>query len=83
MEENKSNQLIVVQFIQWLLQHCNAGEYPEIVGHKLKSCTKDVTRYQFELDGCQVSIFDTPGFDDDGLDEGRVLGQVAGHFKST
>jgi predicted GTPase len=75
--------LIVVQLIRLFLQHCNTGECPEIVGHQLKCCTKDVVEYHFELDGRQGSIFDTPGFDDDGLDEGEVLNKIAGYSKST
>jgi len=82
-EKHSVSQLITVQFIRWLLQYCNAGECPEMVGHRLKCCTKDVVQYQFELDGRQGSIFDTPGFDDDGLDEGEVLAKIAGYSRST
>ncbi|KAG8718281.1 hypothetical protein FRC09_012904 [Ceratobasidium sp. 395] len=50
-----------------------------VVGHGAHACTQDVSRSPtFEVDGRQVVLFDTPGFDDTHLSDTEVLKRIAG-----
>ncbi|PVF94277.1 hypothetical protein CPB86DRAFT_828699 [Serendipita vermifera] len=48
------------------------------VGDGLESCTQDIQASNpFMLDGKQIVLFDTPGFDDSNLDDVEILRRVA------
>ncbi|KAG8738085.1 hypothetical protein FRC10_007296 [Ceratobasidium sp. 414] len=49
-----------------------------VVGHKSHACTQDVGRSPtFQVDGQNVILFDTPGFDDTHLSDTEVLKRIA------
>lgn len=54
------------------------------VGDQLDSCTQDVTSSpRFQVDGQEVILFDTPGFDDTELSDTEVLQRITGFLTST
>ncbi|CAK1366720.1 hypothetical protein CB0940_10104 [Cercospora beticola] len=53
------------------------------IGHSLSSYTADVAPYDFELDGHQVTLIDTPGFNDTVRSEAEVLTAIANYMDFT
>ncbi|KAK8087911.1 P-loop containing nucleoside triphosphate hydrolase protein [Apiospora hydei] len=47
------------------------------VGDSLEACTRHAHMINFQLDGMQGSIIDTPGFDDTNLSEYQILEEVS------
>lgn len=47
------------------------------VGHDLYSCTRDVTEFDFDLNGTLVTLVDTPGFNDSSLPDAEILRKIA------
>lgn len=55
-----------------------------LVGNELHACTADVADSPiFEVDGRQVILFDTPGFDDTSLSDTEVLKRISGFLASS
>ncbi|KAK5076170.1 hypothetical protein LTS08_002680 [Lithohypha guttulata] len=48
-----------------------------VVGHELTSCTTSVCPYTFTLEGKEVVLIDTPGFNDTFKSEAEVLKEIA------
>lgn len=54
------------------------------VGHKSHACTQDVEQSPvFQVDGRNVVLFDTPGFDDTHMSDTEVLQRIAGFLASS
>ncbi|PPJ53003.1 hypothetical protein CBER1_11216 [Cercospora berteroae] len=53
------------------------------IGHSYSSYTADVAPYDFELDGHQVTLIDTPGFNDTVRSEAEVLTAIANYMDFT
>ncbi|KAH8693455.1 P-loop containing nucleoside triphosphate hydrolase protein, partial [Phaeosphaeriaceae sp. PMI808] len=53
------------------------------IGHGLSSMTKEVQAASAEIDGHQITLVDTPGFDDTHLTDTQVLGLIADWLKYT
>lgn len=53
------------------------------VGHGLGSCTTEIQLAGLKLDGKDVVLIDTPGFDDTDRSQGDVLNQIATFLKQT
>lgn len=54
------------------------------VGHKSHACTQDVEQSPvFQVDGRDVVLFDTPGFDDTHLSDTEVLQRIAGFLATS
>lgn len=54
------------------------------VGHKQHACTQDVeTSPVFQVDGRNVVLFDTPGFDDTHMSDTEVLQRIAGFLTTS
>jgi predicted GTPase len=52
------------------------------VGHGQWSCTRDVDEAQpFMIDGREIRLIDTPGFDDTTVPDSEILGRI-GRFLS-
>lgn len=49
----------------------------------MKSETKDITQYKYELGDYELVIIDTPGFDDTYTSDAEVLGKLAAYLEST
>lgn len=47
------------------------------IGHDLKSCTAHVIAYRFQHDGFNITLIDTPGFNDTLRSETEVLKEIA------
>ncbi|KAJ9610386.1 hypothetical protein H2200_005163 [Cladophialophora chaetospira] len=52
------------------------------VGHNMQSCTEAVEQYEMLLDGRQVLLFDTPGFDDTYRLDAEILAELAETFSA-
>ncbi|KAK4244618.1 P-loop containing nucleoside triphosphate hydrolase protein [Corynascus novoguineensis] len=50
-----------------------AQQEDAVVGHSLKSCTREIVDIPIMLDNFRVHLIDTPGFDDDTLSDTEVL----------
>ncbi|KAF5664603.1 P-loop containing protein [Fusarium circinatum] len=53
------------------------------IGHGIDSCTQDIKSVTFNLDGNQVTLIDTPGFDDTFKSDGDILQLVANYLSAT
>ena len=54
------------------------------IGTGLKSCTSDVQlANEFTLDGRQIILFDTPGFDDTNKSDTDILRLIAAFLATT
>ncbi|KAG8788692.1 hypothetical protein FRC12_014309 [Ceratobasidium sp. 428] len=54
------------------------------VGHDLQACTQDVALSNgFQVDGRDVGLIDTPGFDDTELSDTEILLRISGFLSST
>ncbi|KAL3584904.1 hypothetical protein FPOAC2_14685 [Fusarium poae] len=53
------------------------------IGHGIDSCTQDIKSVTFTLDGKQVTLIDTPGFDDTFKSDGDILQLVANYLSAT
>jgi predicted GTPase len=52
------------------------------IGHSLRSCTAKVEQSDpFAVNGQQVVLLDTPGFDDTKKDDGDILEEIADYLK--
>ncbi|KAK7047871.1 hypothetical protein VNI00_006199 [Paramarasmius palmivorus] len=61
-----------------------AGNYNLPVGHGLQSCTKNIQAAQpFKFNGCQVTLIDTPGFDDTTTTDTDVLKMIGEYLAKT
>ncbi|KAK0371990.1 kinesin light chain [Colletotrichum limetticola] len=52
------------------------------IGHGLKSCTKEIHVATMQIDGCNVHLIDTPGFDDTELKDSDILMSIAQYLQS-
>lgn len=52
------------------------------IGHGLKSCTKQVQIATTHIDGYEVHLIDTPGFNDDELKDSDILLEIAQYLKT-
>ncbi|KAF5227657.1 hypothetical protein FAUST_11635 [Fusarium austroamericanum] len=52
------------------------------IGHSIESCTKDIESVTFPLDGRQVTLIDTPGFDDTLKSDADILQLVANYLST-
>ncbi|KAF9437437.1 hypothetical protein BGZ76_000700 [Entomortierella beljakovae] len=52
------------------------------IGHCLESCTKEISEVRCKIDGQQVMILDTPGFDDTYRSDAQVLEEFATYLES-
>ncbi|EXA29334.1 hypothetical protein FOVG_19158 [Fusarium oxysporum f. sp. pisi HDV247] len=52
------------------------------IGHGLKSCTKEIQIATIRIDGHEVHLIDTPGFDDTELKDSDILIRIAGYLSS-
>ena len=60
-----------------------SGENLE-VGYDLESCTHEVTATRvFQVDGQDVVLFDTPGFDDTELSDTEILKRITAFLTYT
>ncbi|PMD26343.1 hypothetical protein NA56DRAFT_537804, partial [Hyaloscypha hepaticicola] len=50
------------------------------IGHGLKSCTKEIQVATMRIDGYEVHLIDTPGFDDTELTDSDILIRIAGYL---
>ncbi|KAJ0331020.1 hypothetical protein COL922a_012073 [Colletotrichum nupharicola] len=50
------------------------------IGHSLKSCTKEIHVATMQIDGRNVHLIDTPGFDDTELEDSDILMRIAGYL---
>ncbi|KAH0434586.1 hypothetical protein CcaCcLH18_05197 [Colletotrichum camelliae] len=50
------------------------------IGHGLKSCTKEIHVATMPIDGRNVHLIDTPGFDDTELEDSDILMRIAGYL---
>ncbi|KAK1753612.1 GTP-binding protein A [Echria macrotheca] len=48
-----------------------------VVGHGLDPCTKDPLAVSFNMEGREIVLIDTPGFDDDIRTDVEILGDIA------
>ncbi|CCO37948.1 hypothetical protein BN14_12108 [Rhizoctonia solani AG-1 IB] len=54
------------------------------VGHNSHACTKDVEQSPiFQVDGRDVVLFDTPGFDDTNLSDTEILKRISGFLATS
>jgi len=53
------------------------------VGHDFKSCTAEVVPYRFTRNGYDITLIDTPGFNDTLRSETEVLKEIAGWLDIT
>ncbi|KAG8684824.1 hypothetical protein FRC08_013466, partial [Ceratobasidium sp. 394] len=54
------------------------------VGDDLQACTQDVaTSNNFQLDGRDICLIDTPGFDDTELSDTEILKRISGFLSTT
>lgn len=53
------------------------------VGHGLQSCTEELQHAQFDYNGRQVVLVDTPGFDDTKRSDTEVLKLIAAFLTTT
>jgi len=54
------------------------------IGHNSHACTKDVERSPiFQVDGRNVVLFDTPGFDDTHLSDTEILKRISGFLAAS
>jgi hypothetical protein len=44
-----------------------------VIGHTLKSCTKQTTRYSASIRDLNFYVLDTPGFDDTAISDSTIL----------
>ncbi|KAF2131053.1 hypothetical protein P153DRAFT_287352 [Dothidotthia symphoricarpi CBS 119687] len=65
-------------FIKWA-----SGNAEIEIGHDLESCTSEITAYTFHLNGYNINLVDTPGFNDTHKSETEVLQDIAAWLKST
>ena len=68
-----------------MLQFINLASHSNLqVGMNIKSCTVDVQLAdKFTLDGRQVALIDTPGFDDTTRSDTDILGNIAAFLATT
>ena len=52
------------------------------VGDGPESCTADIQHCTFTLNGREVTLIDTPGFDDTNLSETEVLHRIIAHLET-
>ena len=52
------------------------------VGDGPESCTTDIQHRTFALNGRDVTLIDTPGFDDTNLSETEVLHRIVAHLET-
>ncbi|KAH9225541.1 hypothetical protein K456DRAFT_1852003 [Colletotrichum gloeosporioides 23] len=50
------------------------------IGHGLKSCTKEIHVATMQIDGRNVHLIDTPGFEDTELEDPDILMRIAGYL---
>ncbi|KAH8730362.1 P-loop containing nucleoside triphosphate hydrolase protein [Phaeosphaeriaceae sp. PMI808] len=65
-------------FIQWA-----SGNLDIQIGHDLESCTSEITGYSFHYNGYNISLVDTPGFNDTHKSETEVLQDIAKWLRET
>lgn len=54
------------------------------VGMNLKSCTSEVqVANEFTIDGRQIFLIDTPGFDDTNVSDAEILQKIAAFLAAT
>lgn len=53
------------------------------IGHSIDSCTKEVVPVSFKLDRRNVTLLDTPGFDDTRLSDADILKIIAKYLTDT
>jgi len=59
------------------------GRSDLVIGHGIDSCTQDVIPISYMLDGKEVTLIDTPGFDDSERSDADILALVAAYMAET
>ncbi|KAH0562389.1 hypothetical protein GP486_002912 [Trichoglossum hirsutum] len=54
-----------------------SGDESIVIGHSLKSCTSELRGYSFHHGGYNITLVDSPGFNDTYKSEAEVLGDIA------
>ncbi|PMD48045.1 hypothetical protein L207DRAFT_446809 [Hyaloscypha variabilis F] len=65
----------------YFIKHVTGLDEMEI-GHGLKSCTKDIQIATTQIDGYEVHLIDTRGFDDENLNDTDILLEIADYLKT-